>query len=145
MWISSSVLWRTSQPSSLIGTCLTLPNLGFLWVFFKFPKISKNGNRLFFPVKQQYPDDILSIFKAVVSIITMFKEWWWLLENVFQTLSLSRLSHKVFHLLYFAVLFGKFTNNKTDKGVCLWNTKIRIFLFFSFVWKSHYCRHDQVL
>ena len=33
-----------SQPSSLIGTCLTLPNLGFLWAFFKFPKISKNGN-----------------------------------------------------------------------------------------------------
>ena len=39
-----------SQPSSLIGTCLTLPNLGFLWVFFKYPKISKNGNQLFFPV-----------------------------------------------------------------------------------------------
>ena len=31
-------------------TCLTLPNLGFLWVFFKYPKISKNGNPLFFPV-----------------------------------------------------------------------------------------------
>ena len=30
--------------------CLTLPNLGFLWVFFKYPKISKNGNLLFFPV-----------------------------------------------------------------------------------------------
>ena len=40
-----------SQPSSLIGTCLTLPNLGFLWVFFKYPKISKNGNLLFFPVQ----------------------------------------------------------------------------------------------
>ena len=39
-----------SQPSSLIGTCLTLPNFGFLWVFFKYPKISKNGNQLFFPV-----------------------------------------------------------------------------------------------
>ena len=39
-----------SQPSSQIGTCLTLPNLGFLWVFFKYSKISKNGNRLFFPV-----------------------------------------------------------------------------------------------
>ena len=34
------------------GTCLTLPNLGFLWVFFKYPKISKNGNPLFFPVLQ---------------------------------------------------------------------------------------------
>ena len=31
-------------------TCLTLPNLGFLWVFFKYPKISKTGNPLFFPV-----------------------------------------------------------------------------------------------
>ena len=29
-------------------TCLTLPNLGFLWVFFKYPKISKNGDLLFF-------------------------------------------------------------------------------------------------
>ena len=36
--------------NSLVGTCLTLPNLGFLWVFFKYPKISKNGNPLFFPV-----------------------------------------------------------------------------------------------
>ena len=34
----------------LVGTCLTLPNLGFLWIFFKYPKISKNGNPLFFPV-----------------------------------------------------------------------------------------------
>ena len=25
--------------NSLVGTCLTLPNLGFLWVFFKYPKI----------------------------------------------------------------------------------------------------------
>ena len=41
---------REFQPSSLVGTCLTLPNLGFLWVFFKYPKISKNGNLLFLPV-----------------------------------------------------------------------------------------------
>ena len=32
-----------------------LPNLGFLWVFFKYPKISKNGNRLFFPVPGANP------------------------------------------------------------------------------------------
>ena len=25
--------------NSLVGTCLTLPNLGFLWVFFKYPKL----------------------------------------------------------------------------------------------------------
>ena len=37
-----------SQPSSQNGICL--PNLGFLWVFFKYPKISKIGNPLFFPV-----------------------------------------------------------------------------------------------
>ena len=36
--------------NSWVGTCLTLPNLGFLWVFFKYPKISKNGDSLFFPV-----------------------------------------------------------------------------------------------
>ena len=27
-------------------------NLGFLWVFFKYPKVSKNGNLLFFPVNR---------------------------------------------------------------------------------------------
>ena len=32
-----------------------LPNLGFLWVFFKYPKISKNGNPLFFPVYMEWP------------------------------------------------------------------------------------------
>ena len=37
--------------NSLIGICLTLPNLGFLWVFFKYPKISKIGNPIFFPVQ----------------------------------------------------------------------------------------------
>ena len=40
-----------SQPSSQIGICLTLPNLGFLWVFFKYPKKSKIGNPLFFPMQ----------------------------------------------------------------------------------------------
>ena len=38
------------EGSSKYYTCLTLPNLGFLWVFFKYPKISKKGNPLFFPV-----------------------------------------------------------------------------------------------
>ena len=46
-----------SQPgklvgNSLVGTCLTLPNLGLLRVFFKYPKISNNGNLLFFPVNR---------------------------------------------------------------------------------------------
>ena len=41
---------RNLVGNSLVGTFLTLPNLGFLWVFFKYPKISKNGNSLFFPV-----------------------------------------------------------------------------------------------
>ena len=53
--------WDKSQlgnlvGNSLVGICLTLPNLGILWVFFKYPKISKNGNPLFFPVlKWQSP------------------------------------------------------------------------------------------
>ena len=47
--------WDKSQPGnlvgkSLVGTCLTLPSLGFLRVFFKYPKMSKNGNLLFLPV-----------------------------------------------------------------------------------------------
>ena len=36
--------------NSMVGTCLTLPNLGFLWVFLKYPKVSENGNPLLFPV-----------------------------------------------------------------------------------------------
>ena len=45
--------WHKSQPgnlvgNSLVGTCLTLPNFGFLWVFFKDPKISIIGNLLIF-------------------------------------------------------------------------------------------------
>ena len=27
---------------------------GLLWVFFKYPKITKNGNPLFFPVKEDH-------------------------------------------------------------------------------------------
>ena len=45
--------------NSLVGTCLTLPNLGFLWDFFKYPKISNIGNQLFFPV-----------YTAVFSVVT---------------------------------------------------------------------------
>ena len=41
--------------------CLTLPNLGFLWVFFKYPKISKNGNPLFFPVYMFYRTEKLTL------------------------------------------------------------------------------------
>ena len=53
--ISNLEEWDKSQLGNLVGNsliriCLTLPNLGFLWVFFKYPKISKNGNLLFFPV-----------------------------------------------------------------------------------------------
>ena len=45
--------------NSLVGNCLTLPNLGFLWDFFKYPKISNIGNQLFFPV-----------YTAVFSVVT---------------------------------------------------------------------------
>ena len=34
----------------MVWTCLTLPNLGFWWVFFKYPEISNIGNLIFFPV-----------------------------------------------------------------------------------------------
>ena len=61
-----------SQPSSLVGTCLTLPNLGFWWVFFKYPKISKNGNPLFFPLKESQG------FTQVVTYLKWFLwvHWW---------------------------------------------------------------------
>ena len=42
-------IWK-SETSPNKETWLGLPNLGFLWVFFKYPKIFKNGNLLFFPV-----------------------------------------------------------------------------------------------
>ena len=49
--------WDKSQSgnligNSLVGTCLILPNLGLLRVFFKYPKITNNGNLLFFPVNR---------------------------------------------------------------------------------------------
>ena len=37
-----------SSSSSLVGTCLTLPNLGFLWAFFKYQKYPKMGICYFF-------------------------------------------------------------------------------------------------
>ena len=56
-YLSKTQIWQSeTSPNqgipkqAQVGTCLTLPNLGFLWVFFKYPKISKNGNPLFFPV-----------------------------------------------------------------------------------------------
>ena len=51
---------------SLVGTCLTLPNLGFLWLFFKYPKISNIGNMLFFPVN-------LKAGKCVGTLIIVFR------------------------------------------------------------------------
>ena len=56
-----SQIWK-SETSPNQGTWLGIPWLGlvslcqicdFLWVFFKYPKISKNGNPLFFPVVQK--------------------------------------------------------------------------------------------
>ena len=52
---------REFSTKSLVGTCLTLPNLGFLWVFFKYPKIFKNGNPLFFPVIMNNAQSIPSV------------------------------------------------------------------------------------
>ena len=49
-----SQIWR-SETSPNQGTWLEIPCLGlvlgFLRVFFKYPKISKNANLLFFPVE----------------------------------------------------------------------------------------------
>ena len=59
-----------SQPSSVIETSLTLPNLGFLWVFFKYPKISKNGNPLFFPVLRTLVSNVSSTFKSHFLLVT---------------------------------------------------------------------------
>ena len=47
-YLQKSQIWQSetksqpgnSQPSSLVRTCLPLPNLGFLWVFFKYPIFS---------------------------------------------------------------------------------------------------------
>ena len=43
---------------------------GILWVFFKYPKISKNGNPLFFPV--YVPCGILN---WVISVMVLIKLW----------------------------------------------------------------------
>ena len=50
--------------NSQVGTCLTLSNLGFLLVFFKYPKISRNGSPLFFPVTGVLHDISNSLPKA---------------------------------------------------------------------------------
>ena len=53
---------KVSQPGNSQPECLTLPNLGFLWVFFKYPKISKNGNLLFFPVNINQISSFCKVF-----------------------------------------------------------------------------------
>ena len=55
-----------SQPgnlvgNSLVGTCLTLPNLGFLWVFLKYPKVFNIGNLLFFSEDRSCPLQKVSV------------------------------------------------------------------------------------
>ena len=62
--------WDKSQSGNLVGnflvgTCLTLPNLGFLWVFFKYPKISKSGNPLFFSC-DYYRKEKFTCYKCLV-------------------------------------------------------------------------------
>ena len=65
-----------SQPSTQIGTCLTLPNLGFLRVFFEYPKISKNGNPLFFPVIANVSFLISSCFKVPKWLLVFWLHGW---------------------------------------------------------------------
>ena len=84
--------WDKSQPgnsqlSSQIGTCLTLPNLGFLWVFSKYPKISKNGNPLFFPVKELCAEKCLKYWWQMLIIIILL----WV--NVFSNLIALIVTH----------------------------------------------------
>ena len=47
--------------NSLVGTCLTLPNLRFLWVFLKYPKVFNIGNLLFFSVDRCCPLQKVSV------------------------------------------------------------------------------------
>ena len=54
--------WDLSHPSKLGG---------FLWVFFKFPKISKNGNRLFFPVTAVSPKYSVPAIDIVSSVFSL--------------------------------------------------------------------------
>ena len=77
-----SQIWKSetikSQPgnlvgNSLVGTCLTLPNLGFLWVFFKYPKISNIGNLLFFPVSSR--PLIIPMCNSNVCVVVQFYPW----------------------------------------------------------------------
>ena len=43
-------IWELGWEFPVWDLSHSIANLGFLWVFFKYPKISKIGNPLFFPV-----------------------------------------------------------------------------------------------
>ena len=62
-YLQKSQIWQSetksqpgnSQPSSLVRTCLPLPNLGFLWVFFKYPIFScvRDNFKFFFATQEK--------------------------------------------------------------------------------------------
>ena len=115
-----------SQPSSLVGTCLTLPNLGFLWVFFKYSKISKNGNLLFFPVCY-----IKSLY------CWRFKQNIWMLNNFFFFFFFCALSFGILLLIIFfpesifsLTTFSVITNYTLGFILLLYNWPLLTILFW---------------
>ena len=72
--------WDESQPrNSQKIPCLGLVSLcqiwDFYWVFFKYPKISKNGNPLFFPVTVANLHCQLSYLKVLYASLKRFCPW----------------------------------------------------------------------
>ena len=61
--------WLIGLASPVLMVCV--PNLGFLWVFFKYPKISKIENPLFFPVTE--PGG-LALLAGDASVDSSFRE-----------------------------------------------------------------------
>ena len=51
------------------------PKFGILWVFFKYPKISKIGYLLFFPVrKYMYTINILPYIKLIIQFAALLRD-----------------------------------------------------------------------
>ena len=62
---------------------LTLPNLGFFLVLFEYPKISKNGNALFFPVILVYDNDRPRWkYRCFFDVLYCFQSWFLMLFSM---------------------------------------------------------------
>ena len=80
---STSQLSMTQEKITMVGTCLTLPNLGFLWVFFNTLKYPILGICYFFLCETRLclPLAFLSRYQEFQQILTQTPRSQWLSER----------------------------------------------------------------